>query len=174
LGAKEWIVFQKGRYTFNRSLPYFFDVEAFEESVSEARRVQTQEPDQAVGHLQKATELYGGDFLEDFAAESEWVMERQQELLRSYQEALLMLGGLLYGQERHAEAAEAYRKAIAHDRYLEEAYRRLMRSQAALGERGRAIRHYEELVEMLYEQLGTAPAPETSALYERLRAGEEV
>jgi DNA-binding SARP family transcriptional activator len=101
-------------------------------------------------------------------------MEHQQELLRYYQEALLMLGGLLYGQERHAEAAEAYRKAIAHDRYLEEAHRGLMRSQAALGERGRAIRHYEELVEMLYEQLGTAPAPETSALYEHLRAGEGV
>ena len=101
-------------------------------------------------------------------------MERQQELLRSYQEALLLLGGLLYGQGRHQEAAEAYRKAIAHDRYLEEAHRGLMRCQAALGERGRAIRHYEELVEILYEQLGASPAPETYALYERLRAGEDV
>jgi DNA-binding SARP family transcriptional activator len=47
-----------------------------------------------------------------------------------------------------------------------------MRCQAALGERGRAIRHYEELAELLDEQLGTAPAPETSALYESLRSGE--
>ena len=84
------------------------------------------------------------------------------------------MGELLFAQGRHAEAAEAYRKAIAHDRFLEEAHRGLMRSQAALGERGRAIRHYEELVEMLYERLGTAPALETSALYEHLRAGEEV
>ncbi len=49
-----------------------------------------------------------------------------------------------------------------------------MRCHAALGERGRAIRHYEELVELLEEQLGTPPAPETRALQERLRAGEEV
>ena len=173
LGAKEWVIFEKGRYSFNRSLPYFFDVEAFEESLSEARRVQGEAPEQAIGHLQKATELYGGDFLEDFSY-SEWVMERQQELWRAYQEALLILGGLLYGQERHAEAAEAYRKAIAHDGFMEEAHRGLMRSQAALGERGRALRHYEELVEMLYQQLGAAPAPETSSLYERLRAGEEL
>jgi len=173
LGAKEWILFHKGRYSFNRSLPYFFDVEAFEESLSEARRVHAQTPEQAIGHLQKATKLYRGDFLEDFAF-SEWAMERQQELWRSYQEALLRLGVLLYGQELNAEAAEVYRKAIAHDRYLEEAHRGLMRSHAALGERGRAIRHYEELVEMLYEQLGTSPASETSVLYERLRAGEEV
>jgi DNA-binding SARP family transcriptional activator len=148
-------------------------VEAFEESLSEARRVQAQAPDQAIGHLQKATKLYGGDFLEDFAY-SEWAMERQQELWRTYQEALLLLGGLLYARERYAEAVETYRKAIAHDRFLEEAHRGLMRGHAALGERGRAIRHYEELVELLYEQLGIVPAPETNSLYERLRAGVEL
>jgi DNA-binding SARP family transcriptional activator len=49
-----------------------------------------------------------------------------------------------------------------------------MRSEAALGERGRALRHYEELTRMLQEQLGASPAPESVALYERLRAGEEV
>ena len=49
-----------------------------------------------------------------------------------------------------------------------------MRCQAASGERGRTIRHYEELVELLDVQSGTAPAPETRALRERLRAGEEV
>jgi DNA-binding SARP family transcriptional activator len=101
-------------------------------------------------------------------------MVRQQELRRAYQEALLLLGGLLFARGRHAEAADTYRKAIAHDRFLEGAHRGLMRCQAALGERGRAVRHYEELVEMLYEQLGTPPAPETRALHERLRAGEEV
>jgi DNA-binding SARP family transcriptional activator len=49
-----------------------------------------------------------------------------------------------------------------------------MRCQVTLGERGRAIRHYEKLVELLYEQLGTSPAPEIRALYERLLAGEEL
>jgi tetratricopeptide (TPR) repeat protein len=38
-----------------------------------------------------------------------------EELSREYQEALLLLGRLLFAQGRHAEAAEAYRKAIAHD-----------------------------------------------------------
>jgi DNA-binding SARP family transcriptional activator len=57
---------------------------------------------------------------------------------------------------------------------LEEAHRELMRCYTAMGERGRAIKHYEDLAELLYEQLDTAPAPETRALYERLRAGEEV
>ena len=57
---------------------------------------------------------------------------------------------------------------------LEEAHRELMRCQAVLDERGRALKHYEELVELLDEQFGTSPASETVALHERLHAGEEV
>jgi two-component SAPR family response regulator len=173
LGGKEWISFQKGRYAFERSLPYSFDVEAFEESVSEAQRVQAQAPEQAIRHLQEAAGLYRGDFLDSAAEDGEWAMARQEELRREYQEALLLLGGLLLAENHPAEAAAAYRKAVAHDGLLEEAHRGLMRCYAALGERGRSLRHYEALVELLDEQLGTAPAPETSVLYERLRAGEE-
>jgi DNA-binding SARP family transcriptional activator len=173
LGGKEWVSFRKGRYAFERSLDYSFDAEAFEENLSEARRVQAEAPEQAIRHLEEAAGLYGGDFLED-SADSEWATDRQEVLSREYREALLLLGGLLLAQKRHAEAADAYRKAIAHDELLEEAHRGLMRSQAALGERGRALRHYEELVGLLDEQLGTAPAPETSALHERLHAGEEL
>ncbi len=172
LGGKEWIVFRKGRYALNRSLAYSFDVEAFEENLSEARRLRSEAPEQAIRHLQEVAGLYGGDFLED-SADGEWATARQEELQREYGEALLLLGGLLFGRGRHAEAADVYRKAVSHDPFLEEAHRGLMRCQAALGERGRALRHYEELVRLLDEQLGTPPAPETGALHERLRAGEE-
>ena len=48
-----------------------------------------------------------------------------------------------------------------------------MRCNAASGERGPAIRHYEDWVELLDEELGARPAPETRALHERLRAGED-
>ncbi|MGH3088290.1 MAG: AfsR/SARP family transcriptional regulator, partial [Rubrobacteraceae bacterium] len=75
---------------------------------------------------------------------------------------------------RYAEAAEAHRKLIAHDAYLEEAHRGLMRCQAALGEPGQAIRHYRGLVELLNEELGTSPAPETRTLYESLRRSDKI
>jgi predicted ATPase/DNA-binding SARP family transcriptional activator len=174
LGGKEWISFQKGRYAFERSLPYSFDAEGFEENLSEARRYGAEAPEQAIRYLQEATGLYGGDFLEDLVTDGEWAIVRQEALRQAYGEALLLLGRLLSARERYAEAANAYRKAIAHDELLEEAHRELMRCQVALGERGRAIRHYEKLVELLYEQLGTSPAPETRALFERLLAGEEL
>ena len=170
LGAKEWVVFEKRRYAFGRSLEYSYDVESFEENIAAARGLQEEAPDQAVRHLREASELYGGDFLEDMAP-SEWMLERQEELRRTYGETLLLLGELLAALGRHDEAADAYRKAISHDRFLEEAHRGLMRSQAALGEPGGALRHYEELAKMLREQLGSSPSSETIALYESLRSG---
>ena len=173
LGGKEWVSFQKGRYAFDISLPYSYDVEAFERNLSEARRARSEAPGRAIEHLGEAASLYGGDFLEDLAVEGEWAMERQDELRREYGEALLMLGALLAAEGRHAEAAEAYRKAVSHDRFSEEAHRGLMRSQAALGEGGQALKLYEELAKMLKAQLGASPAPETRALHERLRAGEQ-
>ncbi len=172
LGGKEWVSFTKGRYAFERSLDYSYDAEAFEDNLSEARRRRDQAPGQAIRHLEEAADLYGGDFLEELAVEGEWALVRQEELRRAYQEVLLLLGGLLMGQGRHTEAADAYRRSISHDRFLEEAHRGLMRSRAASGETGKALRHYEELVELLEEQLGAKPATETTALYESLRSGE--
>lgn len=133
--------------------------------------MRSEAPEQAIWHVQEDVELYGGDFLEDFA-DGEWALERQEELRRAYGEALLLLGAPL--RPRAPRRGGRSLPHIAHDWFLEEAHRGLTRCLAALGERGQALRHYEELVELLNEQLGTSPAPETSALYERLRAGKEV
>jgi len=173
LGGKEWISFQKGRYSFDRSLDYYYDVDAWHQNLSEARGLRSESPEDAIRLLQGTVGLYRGDFLKDFAA-GEWALERQEELKRSYQDALLLFGEILCAGERYAEAAEVYRKVIVQNRFLEEAHRGLMRSLASLGERGRALRHYEELVGMLEDLLGTTPASETTDLYKRLRAVEEV
>ncbi len=174
LGRPEWIVFEKGHYSFNRSLDYFFDAEAFETELAEVRRHAAEAPARAITHLERAVELYGGDFLEDLAVEGEWALIRREELRRAYQEALLTLGRLLFAEGRYAEAADAYRKLIAHDELLEAAHRGLMCCHARLGERGRAMRHYRDLAESLREELGSTPAAETAALHERLRRGEDV
>jgi len=63
---------------------------------------------------------------------------------------------------------------IARDEVLETAHRELMRCLARLGERGQALKHYQSLAELMREALGSDPAPETQALYEELRHGEDV
>jgi len=173
LGRADWIVFENNTYAFNRSLNYWFDVEAFEKSIANARRVHDNSPEQAIRHFQDAVKLYRGDFLQDWV-EGEWFITRRAELRKKYLDALLTLGQLLFAETDYAQAAAAYKQVIEHDNYVEAAHRELMRCYARLGEPAQALRHYQELVELMGDELGSPPAPETTALFERLRRGEEV
>jgi LuxR family maltose regulon positive regulatory protein len=173
LGNPHWILFEDEVYRFNRALNYEFDVEVFEAHLAQASRAQTQSPDRAIGLLQKAITLYQGDFVEDFC-DGDWFLLWREDLRRKYLEALLNLGQLLFTQREYARAAEAYRRALEKDEMLEEAHRELMRCYARLGERGQALRHYQTFEQLIRDELGSAPAGESVALYERLKRGEEV
>ncbi len=123
--------------------------------------------------MQAAIDLYQGDYVEDLF-EGEWFLLRREELRRKYLSALLDLGRLLFTQGEHARAAETYRRAIEKDEMLEEAHRELIRCYARLGERGQALRHYQTFKQMMQDELGSSPAAESAALYERLKRGEEI
>jgi two-component SAPR family response regulator len=156
-------------------MPYWFDVEAFELHLSVADMAPegtVTPPTLAMDHLDRATSLYDGDFLD--GAEAEWCTPRREELLRKYLQALVAWGGLLYEACEYARASEVYRQAVAKDGYLEAAHRGLMRCLARQGELGQALRHYRSLAGFLQEEFDTPPDPETVDLYERLRRGEPI
>jgi DNA-binding SARP family transcriptional activator len=122
----------------------------------------------AIDPLADAAGRYPGDFLADTAV-GPWAEPHRAELRRRYEHVLLTLGGLLGRERRFTDAAETFARLIVHDPLLEAAHRGLMRCHAALGNRGRALQQYDELTRLLREQLGTRPAPETTALHARLR-----
>jgi predicted ATPase/DNA-binding SARP family transcriptional activator len=173
LGGPEWVVFERGRYRFNRTLGHAFDVETFERLLERATHSQTDDPEQAILHLEQALKLYRGDFLAG-AHESEWLERKREELRRRRTDALLALGQLRFETAAYARAAQAYQQLIAADPYQERAHRELMRCLARLGERGQALRTFERLAGLLRRELGAEPAPETATLAARIRSGESV
>jgi predicted ATPase/DNA-binding SARP family transcriptional activator len=173
LGHLDWIIFADDHYYFNRARAYWFDVEAFEANLAQAAQLQATAPEQAMAVLQAALDLYQGDFVEDLL-EGDWFLLRREELRRKYLDALLQLGQLFFAREDYVRAAEMYRRAIEKDEVLEAAHRELMRCYARSGERGQALRHYQTLTHIMRDELDSPPAPESVALYERLRRGETV
>ena len=167
LGRSEWIVYENGRYSFNRQFAYWFDVEAFEFHIAQSQQLQASMPAQSIDCLKRAIKIYRGDFLEDCSS-GEWYLLRQNELGRAYFKALLVLGELLVAEKRYELATDVYHQLIARDSLLEVAHRELMRCYALIGERSQALQQYQSLVETLYKELGTTPAPETTALFEHL------
>jgi len=173
LGHPEWIIFDDDQYRFNRTRACWFDVDEFEAKLAQAARGQTSAPERALAALQAALQLYQGDFVEDLL-DGEWFLLRREELRRKYLDALLQLGQLFFAREDYARAADAYRRAIEKDEVLEEAHRELMRCYARQGERGQALRHYQTFEQLIRDELGSLPAAESAALYQRLKRGEEV
>ena len=162
LGDPGWVVYADGRYRFDRSRPHECDVTTFEDALAAARRARPAEA--ALPDLQRAVAAYGGDFLDGMSA-GEWALVRRDELRRAFESALLATGRLQTAAGRHQAAAAAFRRAVAHEPLNESAHRELMSSWARLGETARAVRHYEELVTLLRDQVGVPPAAETTALY---------
>jgi predicted ATPase/DNA-binding SARP family transcriptional activator len=173
LGGAQWILFEDDRYTFNRSLNYWYDVEMFESNLALVHPLETKVSERAIRHLEQATQLYRGDWLED-APFGDWHLDRREELQRKYLDELLAIGKWYFDHGRFEEAIEKYRLIIRRDPYQEVAHRALMRGYARQGELSQALRHYRMLVDLLRDELGGTPAPETAALFERLRHGEPV
>ena len=169
LGDAGWVQYSDGQYRFDRSRPHECDVTAFEDALVAARRARP--ADAALPELQRAIAAYGGDFLDGMAT-GEWALVRRDELRRAFESALLATGRLQAAAGRHQAAAAAFRKAVAHEPLNESAHRELMNCWVRLGETARAVRHYEELVGVLRDQVGVAPAAETEALYRRLLAAQ--
>jgi two-component SAPR family response regulator len=173
LGSLDWVLYEDGLYSFNRGLPYWYDVEAFEFHLSVAQPAPegvASSPHLAGDHLDRAAALYDADFLE--GTESEWCLITRENLLRQYLQALVVMGELLYEAGEYAQATNTFRRAIVKDSYLEAAHRGLMRSLVREGELSQALRHYRSLAALLREEFDAPPDPETTALYENLRLGK--
>jgi predicted ATPase/DNA-binding SARP family transcriptional activator len=170
VGDPGWVVYANGHYRFDRVRQHECDVTEFEDALLAARRARPAEA--ALPHLQRAIGVYGGDFLDGMSA-GEWALVRRDELRRAFESALLAAGRLQTAAGRHQAAVTVFRRAVAHEPLNETAHRELMNSWARLGETARAVRHYEELTELLRGQVGVPPAPETTALYRRLSTGAE-
>ena len=123
--------------------------------------------------LEKALELYRGDFLDGFSLPDasqfdDWAeAERERYRLKAIQ-GFASLAHLYENNGDFPPALEAIRRALKFDSLQEDLYRDLMRLLYKNGDRAGMIRQYEILRKLLDEELGVPPMPETRALYDAL------
>jgi predicted ATPase/DNA-binding SARP family transcriptional activator len=124
--------------------------------------------------LAEAAALYQGDFLEGFGLRDsvefdDWQFFQAEELRQQLASVLERLARG-HGVEGNHEAALPYaRRWLALDPLHEPAHQQLMELYAQTGQRSAALRQYTECVRILDDELGLAPAEETTALYEQIR-----
>jgi len=171
LGRSDLVAFDDEHYRVAWEAGVEFDALLFEREVKDALRASGDAA--ATDALKAALARYRGELLAEERV-GDWHLEIRDRLARLFAEGTRALGQRLERAERHAEAAEAYRRLVAADPMDEEAHRRLMLALARTGERAQALRQYERLVVLLRAELEAEPEPETVSLHERLRRAEAV
>ncbi|HEX7433311.1 MAG TPA: tetratricopeptide repeat protein [Anaerolineaceae bacterium] len=164
---------------FNSEADYWLDITAFSEllTASEShshRRAETCK--HCAQWLQRAVDLYRGNFLEQFFvsdsdAFDEWALARREKMRHRVLTALYRLADF---HERRGDYTQAYHFAVRQldlDPWSEEAYRQVMRVLAIDGQRSVALAQYETCRRILSLELRVEPGAETQALFEAIKAG---
>jgi LuxR family maltose regulon positive regulatory protein len=119
-----------------------------------------------IGHYEKALTLYRGDYLNNLYYD--WVFPERQRLDAVFRNTLRSLERL-YAESGHLEAALAVaRRALECDPLVEAIHCDIMRYLHALGDRTGIRNQYALLEQLLHEELGVEPLPETQRLFTKL------
>ena len=156
------------------------DVAAFRNGT---RQTQAEQADADLGaalaELAEAVNLYRGDFLAGFTLRDspnfdDWQLFSTETLRQECIGALERLAEIHSNRDHFQPAITCARRLLALDPLREETHRQLMRLYAAAGQHALALRQYQRCVRILADELGIAPHPETSHLYEYLRQARQL
>lgn len=174
---------------FNTSSFYYFDVTEMDSLISTGRAQWAQYgrvSRAVVQSLDKAVELYEGDFLEGFyvrdgSGYDDWVTLERERIRRQIIESLDTIAqyylesdaeGYVAGRNPRFLGVEYANRALHFDPLREESHRLLMMLHAKLGQRAKAVAQYEKCRAILYDELGVEPSEETVDLYHQIESGE--
>jgi DNA-binding SARP family transcriptional activator len=164
---KNFIRYRESAYYLNPEFVYLLDIEEFERLIAAARAHRREGDDEGFTIAARmAVELYRGEFLEE--SYDKWVEEPRAYYRNVYFATLKELADHYHCVEEY-EQSIAYSKMILNrDAYREDVHRHLMDAYARIGNRAAVREQYENLKDLLMEELGVAPLPETVATYKRL------
>ncbi len=175
LGKTETVVREYERYRLSPEVLATSDVFAMQAALCDAQTIDsglvsgTQATREA---LQRAVNFYGGEYLPDVRAD--WAGAAREEYRASYVRATLELSRLYFENGEHDLANRHLAQALRADPLIGENHHQdLMVRLASAESTYAAVEHYRRFVKYLRDDFSDTPMRETTALAERLKAGEQ-
>jgi len=162
----------------DRDASIWLDVNKFRDLLEKWREhnhLQTVLCSQCVTNLQKAVDLYRGDFLEGFSLRDspnfdEWQFFQTEGLRQDLSNILERLIFFYRQKGKFSTAIPYARRWLALDVLNEPAHRYLMELYARSNQRAAAVRQFEECERILEEELDVKPDDETIQLFEEIKS----
>jgi DNA-binding SARP family transcriptional activator len=170
--SMNYVYLEDGYYRLSPSVRVTTDVDDFDRHHEWGRRLEKdRRMREAAIEYEKAIELYRGDYLVEDLYE-DWTMVERERLANAYIDILGRLAIHYMEVEQHQESIRACYRVLEKDRCHEDSYRLLMQCYARLGLRARALHQYRMCEQILGQEYGTSPSPETRSLYLKLLRDE--
>ena len=145
------------------------DTDVFDQHIDAAARAEADgTPSLALEHHLAAADLYRGPLHVD-VPDAEWIDLDREHYRARFVRSAVRAGQLLLGRGDLDQAETAARRALAVDRWAEEAHAVLTAAALARGDRSAARHHLDNGLAALTE-LGVEPSPATRQLQRRLRS----
>ncbi|MGD2048296.1 MAG: protein kinase, partial [Chloroflexota bacterium] len=130
-----------------------------------------------LANLEKANDLYQGDFLVDFYLDDsntyeDWAQVIREAYRRKVLDALELLSAAATRQGDYPKAQTLAKRQLEIDNLRENAFRQLMEVLALSGQREEALAIYDNCRRLLAEELSMEPARRTTEIAEKIQAGD--
>jgi DNA-binding SARP family transcriptional activator len=170
-GMSDDVVKTVGNAYLLRRDAVWVDVDAFERLVTEGRALQEQAQwSDALDRYVDARHLYRGDYLEEETF-ADWCAEERERLRELYLEMLTRTAECYAELDQYAEAVHICRKALVFDPCRENFHCSLMEYLVKHGRPDLALAQYRHCQQVLAQEFGVEPLPETQHLYQQILKG---
>jgi len=167
----DYVVATRQTVGFNHSRLHSLDVLRFQSLLAEVRQHESpRELEQAIGLYRD--ELLAGVQPAGAPDFDSWLAAQREEMHDQYIQALRAQVDTCIRRGAWASGIPAARRLVIAEPWLEDAHRQLMQMLATSGQRNAAIAQYHACRRLLREELGIEPQPQTTSLFERLRASD--
>jgi DNA-binding SARP family transcriptional activator len=125
-----------------------------------------------ISSLEQCLDLYQGELLESFY--DDWALRERERMRLMFLNAKECLMQCYWERNDLEHSLGTGLQILRHDPLREDIHRAVMRLFHATGRRSQALLQYEQCRELIWQELGIAPMPETQALAEQIQSGKPV
>lgn len=167
-GSQDIFLSTKDNCMINPNLDYYLDIHHFMEIVNRYKF-----NDEAIESLEKAKELYRGEFLQEFYLKNcqdfnDWIFYERERCQKNHNDLSYRLVALYLEKNQYEKAILILEEMLYINPFKEDVYLKLMEIYMKTNDRQAAIKQYERCEYVLRQELNIPPGEDLKNLHKKL------
>lgn len=167
-GSQDIFLSTKDNCMINPDLDYYLDIHHYRDILNKYKF-----NDEAIESLEKAKELYRGEFLQEFYLKNcqdfnDWIFYERERCQKNHSELSYRLVALYLEKNQYEKAILILEEMLYINPFKEDVYLKLMEIYMKTNDRQAAIKQYERCEYVLRQELNIPPGEELKSLHKKL------